>query len=70
MEHLTFFNIVILGEFPGNPLVRTVHSQCQGLGSNPCQGIKIPQAHSEAKNKQKYIYSNFLKVHYIKGAHL
>ena len=36
-------------EFPGGPVVRTLHFQCWGSGSIPGQGTKIPQATLQKK---------------------
>ena len=52
---------VILGEFPGGPVIRTLHFHCQGLCSIPGQGTKIPQA-TQPKTK-KYVI--FLKTYAI-----
>ena len=41
--------IVISGEFPGSPVVRTPHSHCPG--SIPGQGTKIPQGTQYGQKK-------------------
>ena len=40
-------------EFPGGPVVRTRRFHCQGSGSIPGQGTKIPQAARPKKKKKK-----------------
>ena len=40
-------------EFPGGPVVRTLHFQCHGLASIPSQGTKIPQAVAICVAKKK-----------------
>ena len=32
------------GDFPGGPVVKTLHSQCRGPGFNPWSGNQIPHA--------------------------
>ena len=46
-----------LREFPGGPVLRTPHFHCQGPGSIPGQGTKIPQAaqHDQKRKKKKKI---------------
>ena len=43
-NHSFFFFFFFLGEFPGDPVVRTQRSHCWGPGSIPGRGTKIPQA--------------------------
>ena len=43
----------ITREFLGSPVLRTWQLHCQGLGSNPGQGTKIPQAMSQCQKKKK-----------------
>ena len=47
-------------EFPGGPVVRTLHFHCRGPGFNPGWGTKIPQAvrHGQKKQKQKQKQKN------------
>ena len=34
----------VLGNFPGSPVVKTVHFKCMGVGLIPGWGSKIPHA--------------------------
>ena len=43
------YNSKTLREFPGGPVVTTARFHCQGPGSIPGQGTKIPQATWRAK---------------------
>ena len=46
----------ITRELLGGPVVRTQHFHCQGLGSIPGQGTKIPQASQCGQKKKKKNY--------------
>ena len=46
-------NLSQVWEFPGCPMVRTLHCHCWGPGSIPGQGTKIPQECSAAKIRKK-----------------
>ena len=52
-RYTTLTILKITGEFLGSPVVRTWHFHCQGLGSIPGQGTKIPQAMSQCQKKKK-----------------
>ena len=45
-----FWNIT---DFPGGPVVKTLHLQCRGAGSIPGQGTKIPHAAQCGQNAKK-----------------
>ena len=42
-----------MGEFPGGPVVRTLHFHCRGHGLDPSSGIKTPHASRCGKKKKK-----------------
>ena len=42
-----------LGDFPGDPVVKTLPSNAAGAGSIPDQGAKIPHASQPKQNKTK-----------------
>ena len=44
------FKILLSGQFPGSPVLRTPAFTAEGTGSIPGQGTKIPQA---AKKQNK-----------------
>ena len=48
-------------EFPGGPVVRTLHFHCCGPGLIPGWGTKIPQAtqHGQKKKKEKLMLLQF-----------
>ena len=41
---ITYWTISIIRDFPGDPLVKTLPSKAEGMGSIPGQGVKIPHA--------------------------
>ena len=45
-----------LGEFPGGPVVRTLHFHCRGLGFDPWLGTKIPKAMWRGLKKRLIVY--------------
>ena len=47
-------------EFPGDLVVRTWRFHCQGPGSTPGRGPKIPQARSVAKKRKRSAFDVFL----------
>ena len=54
----------ILWDFPGGPVVKTLHLLCRGLGSIPSQRSNIPHAvGGQEKRKEKHspTESNILK---------
>ena len=42
-------------EFPGSPVVRTLHFHCEGPGSIPGRGTKILQSHMAQPKKKKRV---------------
>ena len=40
------------GNLPGGPVVKTPHFHCRGLGFDPGQGTKIPQAAQGGQKKE------------------
>ena len=42
-----------LGEFPGDPVVRTPHFHCRGHGFHPWRETKIPHAAQCSQKKKK-----------------
>ena len=48
------FKIIILKdfrEFPGNPVVRTLHSHCRGSGFAPWLGKSDPRCHKDLSSR-------------------
>ena len=41
-------------EFPGSPMADTQCLHCQGLGSIPGQGTKMPQAAQSSQKKERF----------------
>ena len=41
-----------VGDFPGGPMVRTLHFHCRGHGLDPWSGIKTPHALRCGKKKK------------------
>ena len=52
-----------LRDFPGNPVVKTPHFQCRGMGSIPGWGTKISHAVRVGKKKKKVPPENIIFPH-------
>ena len=48
-----------VGDFPGGPVVKTLHFHCRGLGFNLWSRNKDPTYHLTQSNKQKSIASMY-----------
>lgn len=49
------FSKVAFGGFPDNPVVKTMHFSCRGIGSIPVEEIRSWMSHSVAKKKRKKV---------------
>ena len=55
-------------DFPGGPVVKSLHSQCRGHEFNPGWGTKIPHATPRGqKNNNKTLFSIFYLSWYLRG---
>ena len=52
---------MVFGDFPGGPLVKTLPSSAEGIGSFPDWGAKIPHALQPKYIKQKQCCYKFNK---------
>ena len=65
---IQFYQKLIWGDFPGGPVVKTLPSNAEGVGSIPGQGIKIPHASwSENQNIKQKQYCNKFNKGFKKG---
>ena len=55
------FKLILFWELPGGLVVKAQHFQCQGLGSIPGRGTKIPQA-TQCGQNQPTNQPSFLKT--------
>ena len=52
-------------ELPGDPVVRTGHFHCYGLGSVSGQELRSCKAGPPAKKKKKHVYISFIQFGYL-----
>jgi len=64
-----FIKIVILGDFPGGPVVETLSSNAGIMGSNPGYRAKIPHALQPKLQNILKQYCNKLNKGFLNGPH-
>ena len=50
---IMFKTSLLIGDFPGGPVVKTLHFQCSGRGVDPWSGAEIPHAMLSGQIKNK-----------------